>query len=172
MSEWGWASTSGQGARGDEFAAAHAGAGAEVQDVIGVADGVGVVLDDEDGIAQVAQAGQGAEQAVVVALMQADAGFVQNVEHPHQAGADLGGQPDALRLAATQGAALAIEREVAQADVLQEAEPGADFLDEVVGDLLLKLRQLERRRRTRPPARPRASADVHDGQAGERERDA
>ena len=40
---------------GDEVAAVLAGAGAEVEDVVGVADGVFVVLDDEDGVAEVAQ---------------------------------------------------------------------------------------------------------------------
>ncbi len=157
-----------QRARGDEFAAAHAGAGAEVENVIGVPDGVGIVLDDEHGVAEVAQAGQRAQQAVVVALVQADAGLVQDVEHAHQAGADLGRQADALGLAAAQGAAFAVEREVAQADVLEEAEPGADFLDELMGDLLLELRQLQSREELVGPL-DREGADVHDGEAGEGE---
>jgi hypothetical protein len=49
---------------------------------------------------------QRADQAVVVALVQADAGFVQHVHHAGQARADLAGQADALRLAAAQGSAL------------------------------------------------------------------
>ena len=40
---------------GDDVAAVLAGAGAEVEDVVGVADGVFVVLDDEDGVAEVAE---------------------------------------------------------------------------------------------------------------------
>ena len=47
-----------QRARRDEFTAAHASARAEVQYVIGVPDGVGVVLDDEHGVAEVPQARQ------------------------------------------------------------------------------------------------------------------
>jgi hypothetical protein len=47
----------------------------------------------------------------VVALVQADRRLVEHVEHADQAGADLGGQPDALRLAAGQrGAARSSER--------------------------------------------------------------
>jgi hypothetical protein len=42
-------------ALGDHVAAQPACAGAEVEHVVGVADGVFVVLDDEDGVAQVAQ---------------------------------------------------------------------------------------------------------------------
>ena len=40
---------------GDDVAAELAGAGAEIEDIVGVADGVFVVLDDEDGVAEVAQ---------------------------------------------------------------------------------------------------------------------
>ena len=47
-----------------------------------------------------------AQQAVVVALVQADARLVQDVEHAHQARADLRGQADALRLAAAESVPL------------------------------------------------------------------
>ena len=46
---------------------------------------------------------------MVVALVQADARLVEHVEHADQAGADLGGEPDALRLAARQRAGAAIQ---------------------------------------------------------------
>ena len=60
--------------------------------------------------------------------MQSDARLVQDVEHAHQARADLRGQPDTLRFAAAERAALAVQREVAQADIAQKAQPGPDFL--------------------------------------------
>jgi hypothetical protein len=41
-------------------------------------------------------------------------------------------------------AALAVQREITEADVFQKAEPRADFLDDFGGDFLLELRQLER----------------------------
>jgi len=78
----------------------HAGAGADVDDVVGQPDRVFVVLDHDHRVAEVAQAGEGAEQALVVALVQADRGLVEHVHHADQAGADLAGEPDALRLAA------------------------------------------------------------------------
>ena len=40
---------------------------------------------------------------LVVALVQADAGFVEDIQHAHQGRADLGGQPDALAFAAGEG---------------------------------------------------------------------
>ena len=82
------------------MAAVDAGAGADVEHVVGGADGVLVVLDHDHGVAEVAQALQGFEQPRVVALVQADRRLVEHVEHAGQAGADLRGEADALALAA------------------------------------------------------------------------
>ena len=68
----------------DELAAARARAGTEIEDVIGGADRLLVVLDDDDGIAEIAQPTQRAEQPLVVALMQADARLVEHVENAGQ----------------------------------------------------------------------------------------
>ena len=73
----------------DDLAAVDAGAGAHVDDIVGGADRVLVMLDDEHGVAEVAQALERFEQAVVVALVEADRGLVEDVEHARQAGADL-----------------------------------------------------------------------------------
>ena len=79
----------GVGAGRDDLAAAHAGAGAEIDDVVGGPHGVLVVLDDDDGVAHVAQPFQAVQQAFVVARMQADARLVEDVQHADQAAADL-----------------------------------------------------------------------------------
>ena len=68
-------------------------------------------------ISEITQAFQSCHQSVVVALMQADARLIQNVENTNEARADLRREPDALRFAAAQGAALAIQREITEADV-------------------------------------------------------
>ena len=99
----------------------HARARTEIEDVIRRPNRVRVVLDHDHGVAEIAQALERVEQPIVVALVQADARLIQNVKHAHQPRADLRRQPDALRLAAAQRAALAIQREIAQPDVLQEA---------------------------------------------------
>ena len=49
-----------------------AGAGAEVDDIVGHPNGLFIVLDDDDGVAEIAQPGQRREQLAVVALVQAD----------------------------------------------------------------------------------------------------
>ncbi len=84
----------------DDLAAVDAGTRADIDDMIGGEDRVLVMLDDDHCIADVAQVLQRVEQAVVVALMQADGGFVQHVEHAGEARADLRGEPDALRFTA------------------------------------------------------------------------
>ncbi len=106
-----------------------------VQHVVGGADHVLVVLDHDHAVAQVAQLPQGFDQAVVVALVQADGRFVEHVHDAGQARADLAGQADALGLAAGQGVGAPVQGQVAQAHVDQEVQPGADFLDDAVGDL-------------------------------------
>ena len=89
-----------QGAFGHHLAAMDAGARAHIDDVIGGADRILVMFDDDDRVAEVAQAPERGQEAVVVALMQADGGLVEHVKHAGQARADLRGQADALGLAA------------------------------------------------------------------------
>ena len=109
-------------------------AGPDVDDVVRDADGLLVVLDHDDRVAEVAQALERRDEAPVVALVQADRGLVEHVEHADQAAADLAGQADALGLAARERAAERLEREVVEADVDQELEPLADLLHDLVGD--------------------------------------
>ena len=73
----------------DDLSTERSSPGADVDDVVGGGDGVVVMLDDEDGIAEVAEAPEGVEQPVVVALVEADARFVEDVEHADQSAADL-----------------------------------------------------------------------------------
>ena len=51
-------------------------AGADVDDVIGVANGVFVVLHHDHRVAEVAQVIEGVEQSRIVALMKADRGLI------------------------------------------------------------------------------------------------
>ena len=52
---------------------------------------------------------EGVDQAVVVALVQADAGFVQHIHHASQTRTNLRGQAYALRLSARQGVCTAVK---------------------------------------------------------------
>ena len=95
------------------------------------------MLDDDDGVAEVAQALERVEQARVVALMQPDRRLVEHVKHAGEAGADLRGEPDALALAAGQRAGGARERQIIEPDIDQEFQPRADLLEDAAGDLVL-----------------------------------
>lgn len=84
----------------DDLSAVLTGAGADVDHPVRHLDGVLVVLDDDQGVTHVAEAHEGLDQAVVVALVQTDRRLVQDVQDADQTGADLGGEADALGLAA------------------------------------------------------------------------
>ena len=77
-----------------------AGAGPDVDDVVGDPDRLLVVLDDDDGVAEVAQPHQRLDEALVVALVQTDRRLVEHVEHADETAADLRREPDPLRFTA------------------------------------------------------------------------
>ena len=93
-------------------------AGANVNQVVGTANGVFVMLHHHQSVALVAQHLQGVEQHAVVAGVQANGGLVQHVAHALQVAAQLRRQPNALRLTATEGRGTTVEREVTQTYLL------------------------------------------------------
>jgi hypothetical protein len=62
-----------------------------VNDVVSFPYGFLIMLDDDQRVAQVAQAMQRAYQFSVIPLVQADAWFIKNVEYTHEVAADLRG---------------------------------------------------------------------------------
>jgi hypothetical protein len=126
-----------------DLAAVLAGTGADVDGPVGDPDRVLVVLDHDERVAQVAQPEQRLDQPVVVALVQPDRRLVEDVEDTDESGADLGREPDALRLAAGERAGGAVEREVVEPDVEEELEPVLDLLEHPLGDLALAGGELE-----------------------------
>ena len=112
--------------------------GPELHHVVRRADRLEVVLDDEHRVAAVAQPEEQPEQPVHVARVQADRRLVEHVERVDELRAERVGEPDALRLAAGERARRAIQREVVEPDVAQEAHAVARFLEDVRRDLLLE----------------------------------
>ena len=111
--------------------------------MVGVANGLFVMLDDDQRVAAVAQGTQGVEQQVVVARVQADRRLVEDVAHAPQVGAELGRQPDALGLAARQGRCRPVERQVVETDLAQEGQAGTDLRDQVASDVAFAPVQFE-----------------------------
>ena len=120
-----------------------AGPRSDVDHPVSGSDGVLVVLDDDQGVADVPQPEQRLDQPVVVPLMQPDRRLVKDVEHADQTGSDLRGEPDPLRLAAGQRGRGAIEREVVEPDVDQEPQPGLHLLQHPLGDEPLSVGELD-----------------------------
>ena len=131
------------GPLGDHLAAMDAGTRPHVDHMIGLENGLLVVLHHQHGVAEVAQPLEGVEQPPVVALVQADGRLVEDVEDADQRGADLGRQADALALTAGEGAGGPVEGQVIKADIDQEREPFADLLENPPGDFRLLGGKLE-----------------------------
>ena len=102
--------------------------------MVGGANAVLIVLDHQHGIAQVAEFEQRVDEPRVVALVQADGWLIEYVTDADELAADLRRESDALRLAAGKRASLSVQVQVVEADVVEEAEPIADFLDDRLGD--------------------------------------
>ena len=121
----------------------HAGARPHVDHVVGGEDRVAVVLHHHHRVTEVAELAEGGEETRVVALVEADRRLVQDVEHADQLRADLGREPDALALATRERRRAAIERQVIEPDVDQEAEARQDLLHDRARDLALGGRESE-----------------------------
>jgi hypothetical protein len=90
-------------------------------------DDVFVVFYYDYRISDVAEACDGGDEAGGVGGMEADGGFVEDVDDSAQPGTELGGELDALDFAAGESAGGAVKREVVEADVFEEGEALFDF---------------------------------------------
>ena len=107
----------------DELASPLAAAGTDVDEVVGGADDGFLVLDDDEGVAEIAEPLHHADELADIARVQADGGLVEDEESAREARTEAGREIDALRLAAREGAGGTVEIEVAEPDLLQVAEP-------------------------------------------------
>ena len=128
-----------------DLTAVHACARTQIDHVVRLPDRLFVMLHHDHRVAEIAQIDQRVEQTLIVALMQADRGLIEDVHDADQTGADLAREADALRLAARQGVGAAVEGEISQADVGEKSETVADFLDDLHGDLAAPAGQLQLR---------------------------
>src|SRR5215472_3641448 len=86
------------------------GARSKIDDIVGGLNRIGVVLHDENCIAQVAQRFQNVNKALRVARMKADGRLVEDVEGAHQMRTERCCKLDALRFSAGQSGCEAVER--------------------------------------------------------------
>ena len=97
------------------------------------ADRILVVLDHDHGVAQIAQALERGDEPLVIALVQADRRLIEDVQHAHEARADLGGQTDALGLAAGKGGHGPAQGKIFQAHVAHEGQTVGQLLEQGLG---------------------------------------
>ncbi len=128
----------------DDVPTVDAGAGPDVDDPVGGVNRLFVVLDDDQSVAQTLELQEGLDETAVVALVQTDRGFVQDVEHAGQARADLRRETDALGLAARERPGGPAEVEVVQTDLDEELEARADLAEHRCRNHGFTLSQLER----------------------------
>ena len=80
------------------------------------------MLYDNQRITQITQMLERFQQLTVIALVQADARFVQNIQYACQAAAYLRCQTDALRFAAAERTGASVERQVIKAYVIEKLQ--------------------------------------------------
>ena len=101
--------------------------------MVGGLDERALVLDHDHRVARVRQPPQHPRETRGVARVQAHGGLVEHVERAGERAAERRRQRHALRLAARERARLPAERQVAEADVHQEAQPAADLEEQLLG---------------------------------------
>src|SRR6185503_18414667 len=89
-------------------------------------------------ITQVSQPSERVQEPFVIPLVQADARLIEDVEHSHQARADLGSQPDSLGLAAGERGGASAESEVIETHVAKEPQPIDHFLEDRSRDVRIQ----------------------------------
>src|SRR6266403_24801 len=109
-----------------------------------------------------------AEEAIVVAGVEADAGLIKDVKNAAKAGADLRSEANALGFAAGERGSRAIEAEITETDREKEIDALGDFLEGTRSDFFLAVSQLREdfvHRGTRGSARKRG--DIGNAPAGQ-----
>ena len=115
----------------------------DVDDPIRCADRVLVVFDDDQRVAQIAQAREGVDQSTVVALVQSDRRFVEDVEHTGKPRTDLSGQANSLCLATRQRPCGTGQRQVVESDVEEERDACLHLFEDAARDRLLAFVELQ-----------------------------
>jgi hypothetical protein len=125
-----------------------------------------VMLDDHQRIAGVTQPVHHLHYPVHVARMKPDRWLVQHEQRIDQRRTERRGQVDPLHLATRQRAALAVEGEVAEADIDQERQTGAQLVEQHLDRFVERGRQLDLVEETLHPV-DRQQHQVVQRQAGQ-----
>lgn len=106
----------------DHSSAMRSRAGTDVDNMICRIHRILIMLNDNERIAQIAQFFQRGQQTVIIALMQADARFVQYIKHTLQTGTDLGSQTNTLSFSSGKRTGRTRQSQIIQTDIQQEIQ--------------------------------------------------
>ena len=95
--------------------------------MVGGKQNLWIVLDHDQRIPRVAQSPHHADDALQVARMQSNRGFIEHEEGARERGTQRGREVDALYLASRERSTLAVQGQVPQSNRLQITQSGADF---------------------------------------------
>ena len=132
----------------DDAPAVFARARTQIDDVIGGAHHVRIVLHHHDRVAQVAQLFEDSDQPAGVAAVQADGRLVEHVARAHQPRSEAGRELDALRFAARKRRRQPVQRQIFETDVVQKFQALLNFDQDLFGDRGFFGRQVAGRRKT------------------------
>ena len=105
----------------------HTRAWAHVNAMVSCANHVFVVLHHNHAVANVAQMLERVDQAVVVALVQTNAGLIQHIHHTRQPRTDLRRQTNALRFTARERVRTAVQAQIVQAHIVEKLQTRGNF---------------------------------------------
>ena len=123
--------------------AVNPGTGADIHNVIRSQHRIFVVLYNDNGIANVSQMLQSLNKPGIIPLVQANAGFIEDIENAHQRRTDLGCQTNALGFPTGKGAAAPGKGNIIQPDIGQKTQAIFDFLQYLPGNKVFSLRKLQ-----------------------------
>ena len=118
----------------DDFSAILPGARTKVENAVGGAHDVGIVLHHQNRVSQVAQVVQNLDKPVRIAAVQANGGLVKHVQRADQTRAERSRQLNALRFAARKRRGETVERQILQANFVKETQPFPKFDQQPVGN--------------------------------------
>ncbi len=95
------------------------------------------MLHHQDGVSQLAQFLENPDQPSGIAGVQPDRGLIQHVARAHQSRSETCGELDALRFSARERGRKPVERQIIQADIVQELQALSNLNQNLVRDCVL-----------------------------------
>src|SRR5512136_106959 len=114
----------------------------DVKNMICAANGLFIMFDHYQGVAQISQLFQGVDQSGIVPLVKPNRWLIQYIQNPGQIRADLSSQADALRFSTGKSSGIPGKSNVTQAHMFEKAKSRSDLFQDLSGNLSLLIGKL------------------------------